>query len=169
MTWADFVVRGTLVLAVGFAASYAFGRASAAVRHLIWTVAFVALLALPGALRWGPRISMAAWPAETRGVGGRNRSLTVAGRMGRCAGLANEPSLTGPKWLIAARPGFSLTFADYRLWRHDLWRAACVRAGWFGGRGRRLYAEALVDRLAADSRDRPQGARSRKLRRLQCP
>jgi hypothetical protein len=56
MTWADFVVRGTLVLAVGFAASYAFGRASAAVRHLIWTVAFVALLALPVALRLGPRL-----------------------------------------------------------------------------------------------------------------
>ena len=54
MTWADFVVRGTLVLAVGFAASYAFGRASAAVRHLIWTVLFLALLALPVVLRWGP-------------------------------------------------------------------------------------------------------------------
>ncbi len=74
MTWADFVVRGTLVLAVGFAASYAFGRASAAVRHLIWTVAFVALLALPGALRWGPRISIGAWPGETRAVSGEARA-----------------------------------------------------------------------------------------------
>ena len=47
MTWADFVVRGTLVLAAGFAASFAFGRASAALRHLIWTAAFGALLVLP--------------------------------------------------------------------------------------------------------------------------
>jgi hypothetical protein len=38
MRWADFVVLGTLVLAVGFAA---------ALRHLIWTAAFVGLLALP--------------------------------------------------------------------------------------------------------------------------
>jgi hypothetical protein len=51
MTWTDFVVRGTLVLAAGFAASLAFGRASAAVRNLIWTAAFLALLALPVALR----------------------------------------------------------------------------------------------------------------------
>jgi TonB family protein len=63
MTWADFVVRGTLVLAVGFAASLAFGRASAAVRHLIWTAAFLALLALPLALGLGPKITLAAWPA----------------------------------------------------------------------------------------------------------
>ena len=50
MTWADFVGRGTLVLAAGFAASFAFGRASAALRHLIWTTAFLALLAMPVAL-----------------------------------------------------------------------------------------------------------------------
>lgn len=50
MTWADFVVRGTLVLAAGFLASFAFGRASAALRHLIWTTAFLALLAMPVAL-----------------------------------------------------------------------------------------------------------------------
>jgi TonB family protein len=63
MTWADFVVRGTLVLAVGFAASYTFGRASAAVRHLIWTAAFLALLVLP-AVRWmGPKIPIAVWSA----------------------------------------------------------------------------------------------------------
>jgi hypothetical protein len=46
MTWTDFVVRGTLVLAAGFAASFAFGRASAALRHFVWTAAFLALLAI---------------------------------------------------------------------------------------------------------------------------
>ncbi|MCX6627725.1 MAG: hypothetical protein NTW28_08865, partial [Candidatus Solibacter sp.] len=70
MTWLDFVVRGTLVLAAGFAASLAFGRASAAVRHLIWTAAFVALLALPFALGLAPRIRIAAWPgAQAAGEG----------------------------------------------------------------------------------------------------
>jgi TonB family protein len=63
MTWTDFVVRGTLVLAAGFATSFAFGRASAALRHLIWTVAFVALLSLPAALGLAPKITLAAWPA----------------------------------------------------------------------------------------------------------
>jgi len=63
MTWADFVVRGTLVLAAGFLASFAFGRASAALRHLIWTTAFLALLAMPVALRLAPKIALGDWPA----------------------------------------------------------------------------------------------------------
>jgi TonB family protein len=56
-------VRGTLVLAAGFAASYAFGRASAALRHFVWTAAFVALLALPVVFGLGPKIVLDAWPA----------------------------------------------------------------------------------------------------------
>ena len=63
MTWADFIVRGTLVLAAGFASSYAFGRSSAALRHFVWTAAFVALLALPVGLGLGPKIVLDAWPA----------------------------------------------------------------------------------------------------------
>src|ERR1019366_7164907 len=66
MMWTDFVVRGTLVLAAGFAVSLAFGRASAALRHFVWTAAFVSLLALPVALRLGPKVILAAWPAEPR-------------------------------------------------------------------------------------------------------
>ena len=67
MTWADFIVRGTLVLAAGFAASYAFGRASAALRHLVWTAVFVALLALPLAMSVAPKIVLDAWPATPAG------------------------------------------------------------------------------------------------------
>jgi len=63
MTWMDFVVRGTVVLAAGFAASFAFGRASAALRHFIWTAAFLALLAMPFALGLAPKIALAPWPA----------------------------------------------------------------------------------------------------------
>jgi hypothetical protein len=81
MTWADFVVRGTLVLAAGFAASFALGRASAALRHLIWTAAFGALLVLPVVLQMAPKVAVAIpqkhapasgrWQAEAR--------LTIAG------------------------------------------------------------------------------------------
>jgi len=63
MTWMDFVGRGTVVLAAGFAASFAFGRASAALRHFIWTAAFLALLAMPLALGLAPKIALAPWPA----------------------------------------------------------------------------------------------------------
>jgi TonB family protein len=103
MTWADFVVRGTVVLAVGFAASYAFGRASAAVRHLIWTVVFVALLALPPVLRLGPEIPIAAWPAARI-----TNSHTIASAVAPGAEDRVQPNVeksmalrTGREWELA--------------------------------------------------------------------
>ena len=69
MTWSDFILRGTLLLAAAFLSSYAFARASAALRHLIWTAAFVALLLLPGALGLSPKIAFAVWPAATGSAG----------------------------------------------------------------------------------------------------
>jgi hypothetical protein len=56
---------GTLVLAAGFLASFVLGRASAALRHLIWTAPFLALLALPMAFEMAPKIALSAWPAAT--------------------------------------------------------------------------------------------------------
>jgi TonB family protein len=64
----DFAVRGTLVLAAGFAASLALGRASAALRHLVWTAVFLALLALPAGLRLAPKIALDVWPASSTAV-----------------------------------------------------------------------------------------------------
>jgi TonB family protein len=78
MTWADFVVRGTLVLAAGFLASFAFGRASAALRHLIWTTAFLALLAMPVALRLAPKIALDASPAAPGAQSVRETVAAVA-------------------------------------------------------------------------------------------
>ena len=78
MTWADFVVRGTLVLAAGFLASFAFGRASAALRHLIWTTAFLALLAMPVALRLAPKIALGDWPAAPGAQSVRETVAAVA-------------------------------------------------------------------------------------------
>src|SRR4051794_5322690 len=63
MTWSDFILRGTLVLAAAFLTSYAFARASAALRHLIWTAAFLGLLLLPAALRLAPKVALSVWPA----------------------------------------------------------------------------------------------------------
>ena len=62
MTWSDFILRATLVLAAAFLASYAFARASAALRHFVWTTAFLALLLLPAALRIAPKFPLAIWP-----------------------------------------------------------------------------------------------------------
>jgi TonB family protein len=113
MTWADFIVRGTLVLAAGFAASYAFGRGSAALRHFIWTAAFVALLALPVALGLGPKIAVEAGgvaPAARATVAAVSpaRSPVVAGsarearRGTELAGLLGGLYLAG-FLLVAAR------------------------------------------------------------------
>src|SRR4051812_47071293 len=63
MTWSDFILRGTILLAAAFLTSYAFARASAALRHLIWTSAFLGLLLLPAVLRLAPKVALAAWPA----------------------------------------------------------------------------------------------------------
>src|SRR5580765_6437880 len=63
MTWSDFILRGTVVLAAAFLTSYAFARASAALRHLIWTAAFLGLLLLPAALLLAPKVALAVWPA----------------------------------------------------------------------------------------------------------
>ncbi len=90
MTWTDFVVRGTLVLAAGFVASFVFGRASAALRHFIWTAAFLALLAMPVAMRVTPKIAIAAWPAAEV----RTASASV-GRRGRRCGTDGAPDPYG--------------------------------------------------------------------------
>ena len=44
---ADAIVKATLILALAACASLALGRASAAVRHLVWTLALFAAVALP--------------------------------------------------------------------------------------------------------------------------
>ena len=93
--WTDLVVRGTLVLAAGFAGSSALGRASAALRHLIWTAAFVALLALPVGLGIGPKIALDAGgvaPAALATVAAVSPSPSAVG-----AGSAREMR-RGTEW-----------------------------------------------------------------------
>ena len=63
MTGLDLILRGTVVLAAAILAAAAMRRASAAARHLVWTAAFAALLLLPAAIGWGPKLPVRALPA----------------------------------------------------------------------------------------------------------
>ena len=73
MEWlAQSAWRATLILAAAFAAAAGLRRASAAVRHFVWTAAFVALLVLPVAMAltpkwsWLPEATQAARPRLRR-------------------------------------------------------------------------------------------------------
>src|SRR5215831_3549374 len=48
-------IRVTLILAVAFAISLALRKQSAAVRHLVWMVAFAVALVTPFLAKWGPQ------------------------------------------------------------------------------------------------------------------
>ena len=121
MTWTDFVVRGTLVLAAGFAASFVFGRASAALRHFIWTAAFLALLAMPVAMRVTPKIAIAAWPAAavrtaSASVGGVGAGQTTLHTPAGYAGNGSDRRLAavrGSEWFLVYLAGLLLVAARF--------------------------------------------------------
>src|SRR6476659_2288763 len=60
------LVKATALLLVALAASLLLQRASAGSRHLVWLVAVVGLLALPGVAAWGP-LKVRVLPAEDVG------------------------------------------------------------------------------------------------------
>jgi TonB family protein len=64
MTWVELLAqsawRGSIVLAAAFAAAAGLRRASAAVRHFVWTVALAAMVVLPAALLVAPKWSWRA-------------------------------------------------------------------------------------------------------------
>jgi TonB family protein len=66
MTWLDFAVRGTVILAVAFLVTRAMRGASASARHFVWTAGFGTLLLLPLAMNLGPRFAVGAIPAPVR-------------------------------------------------------------------------------------------------------
>jgi TonB family protein len=59
MTWVELLAqsawRGSIILAAGFAAAAGLRRASAAVRHFVWTAALAAMVVLPVALFVAPK------------------------------------------------------------------------------------------------------------------
>ncbi|HVD88714.1 MAG TPA: hypothetical protein VNB91_07460, partial [Jatrophihabitantaceae bacterium] len=59
---ADAFVKATILLLLAAAATVLLKHSSAALRHLVWALAFVGLLALPIASAVMPDWSLAAWP-----------------------------------------------------------------------------------------------------------
>ena len=152
MTWTDFVVRGTLVLAAGFAASFAFGRASAALRHLIWTAAFGALLVLPVALRLAPKVAVTTWAASEKKPlphgRGSDKGVSDRGVLDRRGADASGSSRRGSdgrvsEWLIAYLGGLLIVAGRFL--------AGAVQTGRMVRQARpAAYAQALADRLCRD-------------------
>jgi beta-lactamase regulating signal transducer with metallopeptidase domain len=60
----DTAIKGALILAVAAAVVVSFRRASASVRHLAWTLAFIALCVLPAITALGPRWGVPILPAS---------------------------------------------------------------------------------------------------------
>ena len=68
MTWVELLAqsawRGSIVLAAAFAAAAGLRKASAAVRHFVWTAALAAMVVLPAALLVAPKWSWRVEKAE---------------------------------------------------------------------------------------------------------
>ncbi len=58
----DFAIKGSVILVVAVGLSLAFRRASASLRHLVWSLALVAVLALPMLAPFAPRWSAPGLP-----------------------------------------------------------------------------------------------------------
>ena len=65
---ATLAVKGTLVLALGFAAALCLRRAPAAARHLAWCATFAGLLLLPALALWAPPVALPLLPAGADGL-----------------------------------------------------------------------------------------------------
>ncbi|MGA2271148.1 MAG: M56 family metallopeptidase [Bryobacteraceae bacterium] len=108
MTWLELLAqcawRGTLVLAAAFAAAAGLRRASAAVRHFVWTAALTGLVLLPAAMLVAPKWSWRMAPPETARAAvvtvTRHAAKDAAGktRIGRSATGAAAP--TDVDWLL---------------------------------------------------------------------
>jgi len=61
---ATLAIKGTLVLALGFAASLCLRRAPAAARHLAWCATFAGLLLLPALALWAPPVALPLLPPD---------------------------------------------------------------------------------------------------------
>ncbi len=160
MTWTDFVLRGTLVLAAGFAASFALARASAALRHLIWTAAFLALLAMPVAMRVAPKIAIAAWPAAEAQAVRASADVAVGAGQTRVGETRSTKTLRTPEgypgrgsdWFIAYLAGLLLVAVRFV--------AGGVRTARIVRQARPApYAQALEDSVRTPGADAGEPAR----------
>src|SRR3954469_19311509 len=91
MTWTllvDLTLKSTLVLALAWFAAFALRRRSAAARHIVWTAASAALLALPllalSLPSWNHPLVNAILPADS-GITFRTTAATAADLAGAAA------------------------------------------------------------------------------------
>ncbi len=118
MTWVDFVVRTTVLLSVAFAAAYAMQRASAALRHFLWTASFAALVLLPVAVKVRPHLALLpAGPAATAPAPVIVRATPAHVRL-PAAPAAPKPS-TNPYWMALYLGGALIVAARFlgAAWR----------------------------------------------------
>jgi len=98
----EIIWKATILLAAAWAAQAVLGRASAALRHFLWTGAFAAVLLLPAALRIVPK-----WKPQPAAV--------VAEAMEQVTTLNVHPRVP----------------AAHRIaWPLWLWAVGCALPGW---------------------------------------
>jgi beta-lactamase regulating signal transducer with metallopeptidase domain len=113
--------KGTVVLAVAFAASAALRRQSASLRHFLWVTAFAALLILPAATQFEPHWSVV-----------------------RLAAVAGSASPEGAGSVVQTSPGVPVPQMPWVLWLWAIGLAAgasrfaagAARTSWMARRGR---------------------------------
>ena len=99
MTWVELLAqsawRGSIILATAFAAAAGLRRASAAVRHFVWTAALAAVVVLPAALFVAPKWSWRVEKAEPV------RAVVVTQQQAGAVLKATGAPPTTSDWLLA--------------------------------------------------------------------
>jgi TonB family protein len=119
--WIEAAIKSTSVLGVAWLITFALRRRSAAVRHLVWTAAAAAVLALPFFSLWLPALRVPSAATIAPGVAAffestaTVRSDNTASRVGGRSGVMT-PDAPVPKHL------------DWRLGLMSLWAAGAAAA-----------------------------------------
>ncbi len=145
MTGLDLILRGTVVLAAAILAAAAMRRASAAARHLVWTAAFAALLLLPAAIGWGPKLPVRALPAAPVAAQATLRAATAAPATSGGETVIAEPQSRTP-WLFLAYLGGLLLVAT-RFARSAVRTARMARSA-----RPAVYAQRMTEQLRRELR-----------------
>jgi beta-lactamase regulating signal transducer with metallopeptidase domain len=161
-TLADAFVKATVVLLLAAGASLVLTKSTAALRHLVWALAFVGLLALPVASAVMPDWRLAAWPrldvpvafgAEGIATGVVEQTPTTLAAVPAAAAPLPAPLSAGTPVRSRLRPDWTALVVP--LWFSGMVLVLAVlalglaRIAWLGRRARPMRDEAWVA-LAAD-------------------
>jgi TonB family protein len=131
-------IKGTAILAVAYVAALALRKRSAAARHLVWTAAAAALLALPLLSVVLPALRV---PIRSAGA----IALFQADSLGRAGGSSTGRNAAS-RFPAASGPSIA-PMADWRPWVVGLWAAGAAT-----GMLQMFWAAALLWRLRCNSR-----------------